>query len=367
MTVSKEQRHDSLHRLGFQLDREGDHPDSNDKEDDLLIVPERLRGAVQKYGGLFVNRRDMYAWQKKDGSYICVRKPLTYRLLWRHLEGRTTLGVYSLDQNNRGKWLALDADDDREWAIVMRTADRLSGKGIPSYLEQSRRGGHLWLFFEQPLAGTAIRAFGREILGWEGTVDMEMFPKRDENQGGPGSLIRLPLGIHRRDGKRYLFLQQDGGLLGESVEQQLVALVDVRRVSSLAVAETLGNALSGAPCGVRQSSRGKREEGRDGLVETLKQLDLYDFVSGYMELTPSGRGHCPFHDDEHISFSVNRKGNYWNCFAGCGGGDIIHFWERWQGVSRGEAIRQLAEMTDLKPGTATDENVKLVSRSTLRG
>ena len=41
---------------------------------------------------------------------------------------------------------------------------------------------------------------------------------------------------------------------------------------------------------------------------------------------------------------MNQEGNYWNCFARCGGGDISHFWEKWQGVSRGEAIRELRRL-----------------------
>ena len=97
----------------------------------------------------------------------------------------------------------------------------------------------------------------------------------------------------------------------------------------------------------------EREPG--DLIEKLKQVDLCEFISGYVELTPAGKGHCPFHDDHHRSFSVNKEGNYWNCFAGCGGGDIIHFWEKWQDVSRGEAIRELrslCQVSDRREGTA---------------
>ncbi|MBN2391403.1 MAG: hypothetical protein JXR84_11800 [Anaerolineae bacterium] len=36
--------------------------------------------------------------------------------------------------------------------------------------------------------------------------------------------------------------------------------------------------------------------------------------------TTSGAiGLCPFHDDQHPGFGVNTEGNYWHCFAGCGG------------------------------------------------
>lgn len=57
--------------------------------------------------------------------------------------------------------------------------------------------------------------------------------------------------------------------------------------------------------------------------------------------TPSGRGHCPFHDDAYRSFSINRAGRYFNCFAGCGGGDVIVFWEKYRQISREQAILEL--------------------------
>jgi DNA primase len=47
-----------------------------------------------------------------------------------------------------------------------------------------------------------------------------------------------------------------------------------------------------------------------------------------------GVGHCPFHDDEHASFSVNKEGNYWNYFAGCGGGNIMQFKRKWEAINK---------------------------------
>ena len=63
-----------------------------------------------------------------------------------------------------------------------------------------------------------------------------------------------------------------------------------------------------------------------------------------MELSPTGRGLCPFHDDHRASFSVNPEENYWNCFAGCGGGSVIDFWMRWQDCDFTTAVRELEEL-----------------------
>ena len=48
-------------------------------------------------------------------------------------------------------------------------------------------------------------------------------------------------------------------------------------------------------------------------------------------------------------FSVDREGNYWHCFAGCGGGSIIDFWMKWrethgQDADFTSAVKDLAEM-----------------------
>ncbi len=77
---------------------------------------------------------------------------------------------------------------------------------------------------------------------------------------------------------------------------------------------------------------------------------VVDFIGRFVDLstTPRGAiGHCPFHEDEHQSFSVYRDGNYWKCFAGCGGGSIIDFWMKFNGVDLGEAIHELREMLEL--------------------
>jgi len=62
---------------------------------------------------------------------------------------------------------------------------------------------------------------------------------------------------------------------------------------------------------------------------------------------------CPFHEDEHPSFSVFQskggKGWQWKCFAGCGEGDEIAFLAKHFGIATSEAIKRYLEMAGFPP------------------
>ena len=47
--------------------------------------------------------------------------------------------------------------------------------------------------------------FGRGLLSYHHLEGVEIFPKQEKIIGGPGSLIRMPFGIHRLSGLRYSF------------------------------------------------------------------------------------------------------------------------------------------------------------------
>ncbi|MDQ4077807.1 MAG: CHC2 zinc finger domain-containing protein [Chloroflexota bacterium] len=81
------------------------------------------------------------------------------------------------------------------------------------------------------------------------------------------------------------------------------------------------------------------------LSETIKgAITVLEFVSQYVPLSSSGKGQCPCHDDQWPSFSVNDKAGYWHCFAGCGGGSIIDFWQKWRSCDFTTTVTELAEM-----------------------
>lgn len=308
---------------------------------EVAIPHENLEILAHELANVFVQRRDLYARQLDDGRYVCVRKPLLDRHLVAHLKGDLTLGTYVLDQSNRTKYIVIDADEDWIMERLFQMADVLASQNIPSYLEASRRGGHLWLIFENSLTGRAAREFGKGLLSTFDLSGVELFPKQSQLKTGPGSLIRLPFGIHRRTGLRYGFLNLEGKRLASTLAEQINVLGAPRTVPKAAL-DAYRQQVSQSP----QRTEFTPPETSEGVLsKRIKDsITVLDFVSRYVDLSYAGIGLCPFHDDHHPSFAVNAKSNYWHCFSGCGGGSIIDFWMKWHDCDFKSAIHELADI-----------------------
>jgi hypothetical protein len=292
----------------------------------------------------FIQRTDLYARQLENGSYVCIYKPLKLDHLKNHIHGWITLGIYLLDANSNARFIVLDADDDRSFLRLGSMAKELVSLDIFPYLENSRRGGHLWLFFAKAVTGGEARAFGKGLLAFYHIDDIELFPKQDKLTTGPGSLIRMPFGVHRISGRRYGFVTAEGHPLAPTIREQIIVLADPQTVAQERIQYFQSYWLSTqSGCVDQRMARSK-----ELLSERIKaEISVIDFVSEYVRLKPTSSGAiglCPFHDDHRSSFGVNVKGNYWYCFAGCGGGSIIDFWMKWKGCDFTAALKELADM-----------------------
>jgi hypothetical protein len=214
---------------------------------------------IEQYRDLFINREDAYATQRTDGSYICRKKEVTDRVLVDHLGGRITCGWYCLSKDNQIKWACVDADSEDGQKFLQRVSQRLKGLEIPSYIEESREGrGHLWIFLE-PLAAKPVRKVLKRVVE-EG---MEVFPKQNRiSPKGYGSLVRGPLGIHLRTGKRYGFLDPETlERVGKNLSEQFDYLEQVVKVDGVTIAAALAEVLESQPerkLGREKSGRGQR-------------------------------------------------------------------------------------------------------------
>jgi hypothetical protein len=194
------------------------------------------------YFHLFVNRR-AYTLQSSrphtESSRHYYYRPkdrrtgqglsLTLDTIRRHLQGEITIGLYTINPATQcSKWVAIDADYEDSVADLLKLRFHLRKDGVESAFENSRRGGHLWIFMAEPLpardcgiyvCALALR-LGIPVKGGKRLEGIEVFPKQDFLKPGRyGNAIRGPRGIHRGAGQRYWF---DGA--DEHIESQMCYL-----------------------------------------------------------------------------------------------------------------------------------------------
>ena len=136
--------------------------------------------------------------------------PVTDEIIRWHLSGKDksgqdfVAGVYPMLADETCYFLAMDFDKESWWDDVLAVMETCRNLQIPTALERSRsgNGGHVWLFFTQPVPATLARKLGSFIL----TETMErrpelglasydrLFPNQDTlPKGGFGNLIALPM------------------------------------------------------------------------------------------------------------------------------------------------------------------------------
>ncbi len=308
---------------------------------------------IQTYRELFVHREDLYARQTPSGSYFLNRKPVTDRVIAAHLAGQITAGWYPLTPDGSTCWVALDADRADGLETLQEAWQRLHHRGISSELELSRRGGHLWILFD-PISAHVARRLVMNILPDLGGV--EIFPKQDRlNDQQVGNPVRGPLGIHRRTGQRYPFVDPINlHPIAASATGTVDHLATTERLSAAKVAEQLAMLLDEATqpserldapllAAVVGASRSSIRQIKDQIG------DPYAFISRFVALDEAGRGHCPFHPPDHNpSFAVDRRRGFWIDFHEINprtgryvGGDVVDFYRRFKNLSYRDAMAEL--------------------------
>src|SRR5581483_5618619 len=117
------------------------------------VTAELVRG----YASLFVHCWDYFAVQQRDGSYRPSYRPLSLSHLADHLMGKYTLGTFAVDREGYCSSAVLDVDHEDGLEGLVLLVRKLAGQGIFTLLEATRRGWHLWIFFDQPVMASHVR------------------------------------------------------------------------------------------------------------------------------------------------------------------------------------------------------------------
>lgn len=146
--------------------------------------------------------------------------PLSDSVIYDHLAGKTTVGVYPLLADDSCYLLAADFDeadwkeDARAFALSCQELD------VPVSLEISRsgKGAHAWVFFASSVSARDARRLGTAIISHACARMRQLnfksydrlFPNQDTMpKGGFGNLIALPLQKAPRDHGCSVFVDKD--------------------------------------------------------------------------------------------------------------------------------------------------------------
>lgn len=184
-------------------------------------------------------RHYYYRPRRKNGPDLA----LTRDEIERHFAGEITLGLYAVNpKTQRVKWMAIDADYKKALEDLLKLQYELAQDGIQAALEQSRRGGHLWILFERPVLAKHARRYIRhlaeqlsvDVKGGGLTEGIEIFPKQDTIEANQfGNAIRAPLGIHRATKRQYWFYGAPYDLTSQMEYLRRLARVSESRLREL--------------------------------------------------------------------------------------------------------------------------------------
>jgi hypothetical protein len=291
---------------------------------------------VADYFRLFVNRR-AYTLQSNrsqpdSGRHYYYRPKdkktgqglsLTLDTIRRHLEGEITIGLYSINPATQcSKWVAIDADHEDSLADLLKLSFYLRQDGVESALENSRRGGHLWIFMAEPLLARDCRTYvcdlavrlGIPVKEGRQREGIEIFPKQDALKPGRyGNAIRGPLGIHRGVAQRFWF---DGA--DEDVGAQMSYLDSLPKMTR----EQLARLIAGKTIPPQLAPPEPKPElnvtRHSGAFRILDHISTSLRTVGHNNVTrcPScaEEGHDRSGDNLSISIEDPRK---YICWAGC--------------------------------------------------
>jgi hypothetical protein len=264
----------------------------------------------------FLTRRQPYARQQEDGSYRWVFQRLDRLALLAHMQGKETLALASRDELGQCRWVCVDTDAPDGLDQLRLVQQALERYALPSLVERSRRGGHLWLFFTLPqptaLATDVVQGL-LDPLYASGQLPqvLEVYPDYTDL----GHAVRMPLGIHRRTGQRYPFVDRDGtpidledlpAAMGCAIAQPAIRPEQLRAVAALL---GVSRRAEGTTSGVQGSLTPPLDSSPSSTTSAVIQwvdanvnpLDLLEELAPVTDMRLAGQGYlgwCPFHDDQ---------------------------------------------------------------------
>ena len=241
-----------------------------------------------------------------------------------HLNGDITINLYAINpETQRSKWVAIDGDFKGAIDALFKLQWELKKDGVEAAIEPSRRGGHLWIFADEPLLASECRIYiynlalrlGVPIVGGGLKEGIEVFPKQDQlDEGEYGYGIRAPLGVHRRTNQRYWFYDAP-----PQPEAQLSYLDQVKKLTQ----DKLKSFIQGMSLPEAYKPKPVVPYIPFTSVSERKEFRILDYVRPTSKQGTEWVTRCPScaqigkdRSGDNLKISVNNP-NYYRCWARC--------------------------------------------------
>ena len=179
--------------------------------------------------------------------------PLTDQVVYKHLAGQHTIGVYPLRADDTCCFVAVDLDEAQWQEDALAFMRSCRDLGVPAVLEISRsgKGAHVWVFFNGNVAARDARRLGTALISHTCTQTRQLklasydrlFPNQDTMpKGGFGNLIALPLQKKPRENGCSVFVYE----ALNPYSDQWVFLASIVRMDPEDIEPTILQATGGA-------------------------------------------------------------------------------------------------------------------------
>ncbi len=146
--------------------------------------------------------------------------PVTDEVIYRHLAGKQTIGIYPLLADDRCWFLAVDFDKEHWQDDAKGFIQSCQALDVPASVEISRsgNGAHVWIFFSKPVPAREARQLGAALISHTCSRTRQLsltsydrlFPNQDTlPKGGFGNLIALPLQKKPREHGHSVFVDEN--------------------------------------------------------------------------------------------------------------------------------------------------------------
>jgi hypothetical protein len=191
----------------------------------------------------------------------------------------------------------------------------------------------------EPTPALLVRSW---LLPYAQTYGIELYPKQDvRDANGSGSLIRVPLGVHRRSRGWYPFLGWSPDEMLVPVGDTLMACCEwvIAHVERVEVPSVARNVVVERPTRMPVKTHSIAHKGRGSIRAWCRSQDVAVVIGRYVSLNGQGVGSCPFKEHHHRgdlrpSFQVFVDSDQcWYCYTWGRGGDLFDFLCLYHGLS----------------------------------